>query len=105
MNFAAIIKAGSVVGAIGTIGWASWATTDSLGIRPVMKREFMQLAQTQTDVMQQLQETQQKIIESQDAIEFRMLMWKQTTGPLSLDEKRQLCSLAAQFNMNREAGC
>ena len=79
--------------------------TDYTGIRPVMKREFLQMAQTQADVIEQLQATQQKIIESIDWLTFKPLLERSKISVLSPEEKRQLCDLANQFHMTAEAGC
>ena len=105
MNTAAILKTSAVLGALIAIGGAAWTATDYTGIRPVMKREFLQMAQTQADVIQQLQATQQESVKSIDWLKFNRLLERSKISPLSSDDRRQLCALAAQFNMNKEAGC
>jgi hypothetical protein len=102
---ATILKTAGVLGAMTLIGGTAWKTADYTGIRPVIKSEFLQMAQTQSEIIQNLQETQSKIIETQDAIDFRQLMWQQSVAPLSLNDKRRLCDLAAQFHMMQAAGC
>jgi hypothetical protein len=104
-NIATLLKTAAVVGAVGAIGSAAYATMDYTGVRPVMIREFLQLAQTQADVIQQLQSTQQQSVESIDWLKFNMLLERSKISPLSVDDRRQLCALAGQFSMNAEAGC
>ena len=100
-----IVKVAGIIGALGVICTTGWATIDYLNIRPVMKREFLEMAQTQSEIIQNLQETQTKIIENQDWAAFSQLMSKQSTATLSPEERRELCRLAERFKMERDAGC
>jgi hypothetical protein len=98
-------KTAGILGALTIVGGTAWTAADYTEVRPVMKREFLQMAQIQSEIIKNLQETQSKIIETQDAIDFRQLMWQQSVAPLSLADKHRLCDLAAQFHMMQAAGC
>jgi hypothetical protein len=105
LNTASILKTAALWTAITVLVGGGWAMADRLGVRPVTVHEFLQMAQSQADVLQQLQSTQQQSVESIDWLKFNMLMERSKIAPLSPDDKRQLCTLAGQFNMNKEAGC
>ena len=100
-----VVKVAGIVGALGVIGTTGWATIDYLEIRPVMKREFLQMAQKQADIVEQLQQSQSAIVENLSTLEVKSLLAKRETVGLNFDEQQKLCRLSRELKYAGIPGC
>lgn len=78
-----LVVIASIIGGASTFAAASWTAGDYLGIRPIIKKEFM-------PAMDQMQKMQESIM----LMQFQYLLEKQKHQPLSTEEMMQLCAYA-----------
>lgn len=88
-----ITLAAAVVTGISALATAGWTAGDYLGIRPIMKREFI-------PAMDQLEKVQQSVM----LMQFQYLIEKQKHQPLTTEEMMQLCAISRVLGI-RVDGC
>jgi len=89
-----LLQISAALAAVAAISGTLWATSDYLGVRPVIKREFQ-------EAMNQLQQNSEAILR----IQFENLMAKRKYGELSFDEQQDLCRIAKALKYVGVPGC
>ena len=82
-----IVKFSAVLGAFVAISSTLWAAADYTEVRPVIKKEFIVVL-----------ETQKLLSDNILLLRFQILMQKKEMNQLSLQEKLELCKIAKQLN-------
>lgn len=98
-QIAAIMTAGTTV-----VGGA-WYAGDYTGLRPVIKKEYMETQADQTQLLKGLIEQQQQQMTSIIELQFQTLEMKQARGALDWSERQKYCSLAKKLDYVGVQGC
>ncbi len=75
--------AATILASATSISVAGWTTADYLGVRPIIKREFI-------PAMDQVQQIQQSVF----LMQFQMLTEKRKYQQLTTEEMMQLCAIS-----------
>ena len=90
-----IVKFSTFMVALVTLSGFAWAGLDYLEIRPITKKEFLQISSVQQQISQSLLLMRFQIIRNKQ--EF--------TGTLTFDELQEMCQIAQQLNYFGIAEC
>lgn len=82
-----IVKFSAILGAIVAISSTLWAAADYTEVRPIIKKEF-----------KVVMETQKMLSDNLLLLRFQFLMQKKELNQLSLQEKLELCKISKQLN-------
>ena len=100
-----IVRVGALVTSLSAGATAFWTAGDYLEIRPIIKREYLRLAQSQADIVEQLQQSQSAITQNLASLEVKLLLDKKAAVGLSFDEQQRLCRLARELRYVGIPGC
>lgn len=89
-----ILRLSAFVAASTLLGGTMWAAGDYTGLRPVIKRELLQVQQT-------LDTNNQTIL----LMQFQLLMQKRQYGGLTFEEQQRLCSISRALGYVGVPGC
>jgi hypothetical protein len=90
-----IVKIGSWLGGIGVVATAAYGVTDYTETRPIIKKEYVQFAQSIDKKYEALQLQLDQLSQTTLSIRFWNLQDKEkVNGTLTLDEQRDRCKLA-----------
>jgi hypothetical protein len=78
-----LIQISATVAAVAALATTLWAAGDYLAVRPIIKREFVQ-------VQAQVEQLSQAMLR----VQFENLMRKREYGGLTFDEQQTLCRIA-----------
>jgi hypothetical protein len=99
VQLAALMTAGTTV-----VGGA-WYAGDYTGLRPVIKKEYMETQADQTQLLKGLIDQQQQQMISIFELQYQTLEMKQARGSLDWSERQKYCSLAKKLDYVGVQGC
>jgi len=89
-----ILKAAAILTASTTLASAAWIAGDYTEVRPVLLKEFHQLAEESAQVNKAVL-----------LIRFQLLMEKSKFQPLDFDDQQELCRIAKELQFSGVPGC
>jgi len=90
----ALLKAAGLLAASTTLASAAWVAGDYTEIRPVLLKEFHQLAEESAQINKAVL-----------LIRFQLLMERAKFQPLDFDDQQELCRIAKELQFSGVPGC
>jgi hypothetical protein len=100
-----ITQAAALLTAGTTLVGSAWFAGDYTGLRPVIKKEYMETQADQTQLLKGLIEQQQQQMNSIFELQFQSLDLKKMQGSLDWHERQKYCSLAKKLDYVNVQGC
>jgi hypothetical protein len=100
-----IIQAAALLTAGTTLAGGAWVAGDYSGLRPVIKKEYMETQADQTQLLKGLIDQQQQQMISIFELQYQTLEMKQARGTLDWSERQKYCSLAKKLDYVGVQGC
>jgi hypothetical protein len=100
-----ITRAAAIVTACVTVGGGAWYAGDYTGVRPVLKKEYIEAEALSADVLQGLVTQQQQLTSSIVELQFQSLDQRKQRGELDFQDRQTYCRLAKKLEYVNVAGC
>ncbi len=98
ITIARLTAAATAIGAVATTGAGAWYAGDYMGVRPIIKKEFTEVQEASTEVLQGLVQQQQQIATSVLELQFQSLDQKRAKGELDFQDLQTYCRLAKKLD-------